>query len=133
MHDVGKRDLLPLHPPPAGLPRKIRLQARRLPIAESISNRTIALPFFNDLTERDRPDRPDARSHDQQAESEPELDEYQLLSSPRYRQLPMQKISRVTDPSRLISASGSLALYAATHAEKSAGVTDPSKLQSAPQ
>lgn len=53
MHDVGSATYFPcihLQPP---YREKFGFQPGDFPIAESVSNRTIALPFFNDLTERE--------------------------------------------------------------------------------
>ncbi|RNC80846.1 MAG: DegT/DnrJ/EryC1/StrS family aminotransferase [Phycisphaera sp.] len=53
MHDVGSATYFPcihLQPP---YREKYGFQPGDFPIAESVSNRTIALPFFNDLTERE--------------------------------------------------------------------------------
>lgn len=52
-HDVGSATYFPcihLQPP---YREKFGFQPGDFPIAESVSNRTIALPFFNDLTERE--------------------------------------------------------------------------------
>lgn len=53
MHDVGSATYFPcihLQPP---YRERFGFQPGDFPIAESVSNRTIALPFFNDLTERE--------------------------------------------------------------------------------
>ncbi|MFI4892139.1 MAG: DegT/DnrJ/EryC1/StrS family aminotransferase [Phycisphaerales bacterium JB058] len=53
MHDVGSATYFPcIHLQPA-YREKFGFKPGDFPIAESISNRTIALPFFNDLTERE--------------------------------------------------------------------------------
>ncbi len=53
MHDVGSATYFPcIHLQPA-YREKFGFKPGDFPIAESISNRTIALPFFNSLTERE--------------------------------------------------------------------------------
>ncbi|MBX3407860.1 MAG: DegT/DnrJ/EryC1/StrS family aminotransferase [Phycisphaeraceae bacterium] len=57
-HEIGASDYFPcIHTQPfyEALAREgqVRGRAGDFPIAESVSTRTIALPFFNDLTERD--------------------------------------------------------------------------------
>lgn len=53
MHDVGSATYFPcIHLQPA-YREKFGFKPGDFPIAESISNRTIALPFYNDLTERE--------------------------------------------------------------------------------
>ncbi len=57
-HEIGASDYFPcIHTQPfyEALARegKVRGRAGDFPIAESVSQRTIALPFYNDLTERD--------------------------------------------------------------------------------
>jgi len=57
-HEIGASDYFPcIHTQPfyevLAAEGKVRGRAGDFPIAESVSQRTIALPFYNDLTERD--------------------------------------------------------------------------------
>lgn len=48
-----RQGLLPLHPSPSFYREKFGYSPGDFPISESVSTSTIALPFYNDMTEKD--------------------------------------------------------------------------------